>query len=60
MNMNECPHCGSKTYKEIYDDGMARLICQNLQGNCQWQSALMNRHSFLEVKTMPELKDDWA
>jgi hypothetical protein len=56
--MRECPRdeCGGKLYKEIYEDGMARLHCVK----CEWKSALVDRHLLIGVQSVVEKKKDWA
>lgn len=61
MNIKLCPSCGGLLRKEILDNGMAQLVCQDtLRKNCKWESEIMERHLLTEQQTVQEKQRDWA
>ena len=56
MNVVLCPNCNSLVYKDIVNTTI-RLCCLNSE--CKWKSSLLDSASFIEVKTIKEIKEDW-
>ena len=55
--MIKCPQCGSGVYKEFLDDGRAKPCCTSKL--CGWEGEPLDKHSFIDIPTMPEIKREW-